>query len=173
MRSRKRSLLARPVLLAALTVGAVFVGRLVVRLLGVESSEKGQDRGFGYLEGREYVNLTTFRKNGEAVTTPIWFVVVDGRLYATTSPGSGKMKRIRNNARVVVAPATSWGAPRGESIEGVARDVENEPTGCAEAALHQKYRVGLGLIQTFGRGEMAQEIGRVVLEVRPAADAAA
>ena len=168
MRSQRHARLVRPALWAALAVGAVFVGRRVVRFMGVERSEKGEDRGFGYLERREYVNLTTFRKNGEAVVTPIWFVLVDGHLYATTPPDSGKMKRIRNNARVVVTPATSWGAPRGEGIEGIARDVENEPTERAEAALREKYRAGLGLIQTFDRGKLGHEIGRVVLEVRPA-----
>ena len=151
--------------LAAATVaaGAFAVGRAAVGVLGLERSE-GSAGGFGYLSGRRYVNLTTFRRSGEEVTTPVWFVLVDDRLYMTTPPNSGKMKRIRNDPRVIVTPSTSWGAPRGEGVEGLARDVEEEETGRAEEALREKYRVGLGLFHLFGQ----EEIGRVVLEVRPA-----
>ena len=144
----------------ALTVLAA-LGRPIVRVLGIERSEGGGAAGFGYLDGRRYVNLTTFRKSAEEVTTPMWFALVDGRLYATTEPDSGKMKRIRNNPRVIVTPATSWGAPRGE---GVARDVGDEETGIAEEALRRKYRLGIGLFHLFGWSE----IGEVTLEVSPA-----
>ncbi|MDP9457157.1 MAG: PPOX class F420-dependent oxidoreductase [Actinomycetota bacterium] len=151
---------------AAVTVaaGAFAVGRAAVGTLDLGRSERDGAAGFGYLGGRRYVNLTTFRQSGEEVTTPVWFVLVDGKLYVTTPPNSGKMKRIRNDPRVIVTPSTSWGAPRGEGVEGLARDVEDEETGRAEEALRQKYRVGLGLFHLFGQ----EEIGRVVLEVRPA-----
>ena len=148
------------------TAGALVAGRPIIRVLGIERSERGgAASGFSFLGGRHYVNLTTFRKSGEEVTTPVWFALVDGRLYVTTPPESGKMKRIRNDPRVIVTPATSWGAPRGEGVEGLARDVEDEGTGHVEEALLEKYRVGLGLFHFFGR----HEIGRITLEVSPAA----
>ena len=144
--------------------GAFAVGRAAVGALDLGRSERNGAEGFEHLKGRQYVNLTTFRPSGEEVTTPVWFVLVDGRLYVTTPPDSGKMKRIRNDPRVIVTPATFWGASRGEGVEGLARDVGDEETGRFEKALRQKYRVGIALFQLFGQ----HEIGPVVLEVRPA-----
>ena len=165
----KRSSRAGTVFAAAtVTAGAFAVGRAAVGTLGLARSERDGSEGFGYLDGRRYVNLTTFRRSGEEVTTPVWFVLLDGKLYMTTPPDSGKMKRIRNDPRVIVTPSTSWGAPRGEGVEGLARDVEDEETGRAEEALREKYRLGIGLFRLFGQ----EEIGRVVLEVRPVEEGA-
>ncbi|QYH36795.1 PPOX class F420-dependent oxidoreductase [Salinibacterium sp. M195] len=47
-----------------------------------------------------YVSLTTFRKSGDAVSTPVWIVADGDRLLVTTAPASGKVKRIRNTDRV-------------------------------------------------------------------------
>ena len=163
---KKRSTGGTILTAVTLAAGAFVVGRAAVGTLGLERSERDGAAGLGYLGGRRYVNLTTFRRSGEEVTTPVWFVLVDGRLYMTTPPDAGKMKRIRNDPRVVVTPSTSWGAPRGEGVEGLARDVEDEETGSFEEALRQKYRVGIGLFRLFGQ----DEIGCVVLEVRPTAE---
>ncbi|MCX8024791.1 MAG: PPOX class F420-dependent oxidoreductase [Thermanaerothrix sp.] len=62
----------------------------------------------------QYINLTTFRRNGQAVATPVWFVALNGRLYVTTNVNSGKAKRIRANGRAKVAPSDMRGRPRGE-----------------------------------------------------------
>lgn len=156
--------------LAAVTVAAsaFAVGRAAVGALDLGRSEKNGAEGFEHLGGRQYVNLTTFRRSGEEVTTPVWFVLVDERLYMTTPPDSGKMKRIRNDPRVIVTPATFWGASRGEGVEGLARDVGDEETGRFEEALRRKYPVGIRLFQLFGQ----DEIGPVVLEVRPTEEGA-
>lgn len=53
-------------------------------------------RSFEVLEGHRYVRLTTFRKNGEAVSTPVWFALVGGRAHVFTDLHSGKARRIRN-----------------------------------------------------------------------------
>ena len=151
--------------LTAVTVatGAFALGRAAIGTLDLGRSERDGTEGFEHLGGRQYVNLTTFRRSGEEVTTPVWFVLVGERLYMTTPPDSGKMKRIRNDPRVIVTPATFWGASRGEGVEGLARDVGDEETGGFEEALRRKYRAGIGLFQLFGQ----DEIGPVVLEVRP------
>lgn len=161
---KKRSTGGTILTAVTLAAGAFAVGRAAVGSLDLGRSERDGSAGFGYLEGRRYVNLTTFRRSGEEVTTPVWFVLLDGRLYMTTPPDAGKMKRIRREPRVVVTPSTSWGASRGEGVEGLARDVGDEETGRFEKALRQKYRVGIGLFRLFGQ----DHIGRVVLEIRPA-----
>ena len=75
--------------IGCLSIDELQVGRLRVRELTV-----GEE-----LEGHNYVSLTTFRRGGEVVPTTLWFALADGRLYATTPPDSGKMKRVRNDRR--------------------------------------------------------------------------
>ncbi len=158
-----RSLAIKRARVQRLSIDELDVRRLRVGEL-IVSEERSVPHPFAYLEGHQYINLTTFRKNGEPVSTPIWFAPHGGRLHATTEPDSGKMKRIRNNPSVLLAPCNAWGREKGERVEGLARSVEDEPTPEAEAALYKKYRLGLGLFNLFGR----QDIGKVVLEIRPA-----
>ena len=60
--------------------------------------------------------LTTFRKDGTPVATPVWFVIHDGELHTTTLENAGKVKRIRNNPRVTVAACTVRGTPIGPTF---------------------------------------------------------
>ena len=46
---------------------------------------------------KQYLNLETFRKNGESMKTPVWFVQDGETIYVQTAANSGKVKRIRNN----------------------------------------------------------------------------
>lgn len=151
-----------------LSIDELDVRRLRVQSLVVEE-QRDAPHPFEYLEGHKYIQLTTFRRNGEPVSTPVWFALHGGRLHVTTDPDSGKMKRIRNEPRVLVAPCNAWGRPKGESVEGIARPVEDEPTGEAEAVFYRKYRLGLGLFHLFGQ----HQYGKIVLEIRPADEEAA
>lgn len=74
---------------------------------------------------QSYLNLETFRKTGEGVQTPVWFVENDGLLYVETSARAGKVKRIRRNPHVRVVPCTASGSPRGVWVEGEARLVSD------------------------------------------------
>ncbi|CAN5703156.1 hypothetical protein BH24ACT22_BH24ACT22_17070 [soil metagenome] len=158
-----RSLAIKRARIQRLSIEELDVRRLRVGEL-IVSEERGAPHPFSSLEGHSYIKLTTFRKSGEPVSTPLWFAQHDGRLHATTEPDSGKMKRIQNNPSVLLAPCNAWGKEKGPRVEGLARSVVDEPTGEAEAALYKKYRLGLGLFNLFGR----HDIGKVVLEIRPA-----
>jgi hypothetical protein len=88
------------------------------------------------------MNLTTFRKNGAAVPTPVWFAPHEGKLYVVTGANLGKVKRIRNNPRVQVAPCTARGKPLGPPVDAVAREVPPDNTALqatAKQVLDQKY----------------------------------
>ncbi|MEV0562501.1 PPOX class F420-dependent oxidoreductase [Dactylosporangium sp. NPDC050588] len=76
---------------------------------------------------RKQVALTTFRKDGTPVSTAVWHVVDGDEVLILTEPGSGKVKRLRNSGRVVVAPSDIRGrVPEGApSFEGTARLVED------------------------------------------------
>ncbi len=75
------------------------------------------------LEGHSYARLTTFRKSGEPVSTPVWFALGPGheRVYVFTDVESGKVRRIRNDPRVGLAPSGFRGRPRGAEVRAEAR----------------------------------------------------
>lgn len=87
------------------------------------------------------MSLATFRANGEAVATPIWFVEVGGRLYVRTASHFKKLERIARDSTVTVAPCTGSGEVTGPSIPGVARVLApgDSEVAVAEAALEAKY----------------------------------
>ena len=65
------------------------------------------------ISGQKYISLTTFRKSGVGVPTPVWFGEEGDKLYVMTASKSGKFKRIRNNPQVRVAPCTIRGKVTG------------------------------------------------------------
>jgi PPOX class probable F420-dependent enzyme len=91
--------------------------------------------------GREQcIALTTFRKTGQAVTTPVWFAERLGTIYVETHADAGKLKRLRHTARVTLAPCTYSGKVTGSVSEGNARILtESEESTAASAALSKKY----------------------------------
>ena len=75
---------------------------------------------------QQYLNLETFRKNGASMPTPVWFVQDGETLYVRTVANSGKVKRIRNNGQVNIAPCKVDGALLGDWIPATAREVQDE-----------------------------------------------
>ena len=73
-----------------------------------------------------YVNLTTDRRDGRAVTTPVWLVARGERFYVGTTTKTGKFKRIRANGRVRFVPCDGRGRREfGRAYEGTARVVDD------------------------------------------------
>ena len=92
------------------------------------------------LEQAKYINLVTFRKDGREVSTPVWCVALNGKLYFYTNGNMGKVKRIRASGRVRVAPSDARGKPLGEWSEGKGRIVgEPELLARIYRALAAKY----------------------------------
>lgn len=70
-----------------------------------------------------YISLRTFRKSGEAVDTPVWVVGDDTdarQLYIFTRAASGKVKRVRNQGAVEIAPCSMRGVVKGEWLSASA-----------------------------------------------------
>jgi uncharacterized protein len=87
-----------------------------------------------------YLLLTTYKKTGEPVSTPVWFAESDGVLYIATSAQSGKFKRIRKNPLTQVAPCTTQGKVTGNTLASQGRLVtQQQEQQTAEAALRKKY----------------------------------
>lgn len=115
-----------------------------------------QTHHFNVLQGHEFMNLTTFRKSGQAMVTPVWFAQEGSTLYLLTIKDAGKIKRIRNNGRVLVGPCDRSGKPLGPSVEGQARVLSGADRDRADHLLNRKYGLikrvfDLGL-RVFGRG---------------------
>jgi uncharacterized protein len=91
------------------------------------------------IHGQKYISLTTFRKSGVAVPTPVWFGEENGKLYVMTRSDSGKYKRIKNNPRVQIAPCTMRGKIAGPQFEGAARILPEADWPRARKAVNQKY----------------------------------
>jgi PPOX class probable F420-dependent enzyme len=98
-----------------------------------------QSDPFVNVSGYRYLSLATFRKNGQAVRTPLWFAEQDGKLYLMTRDDSWKYKRMRNNPRVLVAPCTASGRITGRDAEGRARILSPQEFPAARQALQRKY----------------------------------
>ncbi len=91
------------------------------------------------LAGSRYILLTTLRKDGTPVPTPVWSVSVDGQLWVWTAPDAGKVKRIRRNGGIRVVPCTLRGRPRGVPVPGWAELVEKQEAIRVLDALVAKY----------------------------------
>jgi uncharacterized protein len=91
-------------------------------------------------QGR-HVSLSTFRRDGRTVATALWFVVDGGKLFVLTAPDSAKIKRIRNNSRVVVAPCDSQGriAECAPGTEGTARLLDEAGTARVHKLIARRY----------------------------------
>jgi PPOX class probable F420-dependent enzyme len=91
------------------------------------------------IRGQKYVSLTTFRKTGVGVPTPVWFGEEDGKLYVMTRGNMGKAKRIRNNPRVKLAPCTIRGKVTGPEFAATARVLPPEEHQRARQSINRKY----------------------------------
>jgi PPOX class probable F420-dependent enzyme len=89
----------------------------------------------------KYVSLTTYRKDGTGVATPVWHVVDGGELFIVSDADAWKVKRIRNNSNVVVTVCSFRGkiAPGAPSAQGTARLLDETGTKASRALLARKY----------------------------------
>ena len=91
------------------------------------------------LRGQKYISLTTFRKNGAAVATPVWFGEEGDKLYVMTRSDMGKTKRIRNNPQVRIAPCTIRGRVTGADFPATARILPPEEHAHTRQTVTRKY----------------------------------
>ncbi len=100
---------------------------------------------------QQYMNVETYRKSGEGVRTPVWFVEFNGELCFTTEATSAKVKRIRRNASVKVAPCKVNGDMLGDWYPGIARFTSTEERPAIENIYSRKYGFQKFVFELFGR----------------------
>jgi len=91
------------------------------------------------IRGQRYISLATFRKTGVPVYTPVWFAEENDKLYFMTSSKLGKVKRIRNNPQVKIAPCTMGGKITGPEFAATARILPAEDAARVRRAIKAKY----------------------------------
>jgi PPOX class probable F420-dependent enzyme len=134
---------------------------------------RSNDMGFAAFAGKKYLNVETFKKNGEGVKTPVWFAAdpaasLDSsaaKLYIYTIGESGKVKRMRNNPRVKIAPCDMRGNVLGEWVDAQAQIVTGAEAAHGMKLLNKKYfplKQILGFFASFSSRE------RIVFAIRPA-----
>lgn len=94
---------------------------------------------FTQFHNRKYLNLESYRKNGQGVRTPLWFAEGDGVLYFYTVAHSYKVKRLSANPRVRIAPCDIRGNVKGEWVDATVRRLDQAEARQADDLLNRKY----------------------------------
>jgi uncharacterized protein len=118
-------------------------------------------------EGEKVISLETYRRNGEPVRTPVWFMQDDGTLVVHTDNGTGKAKRIRRNPKVRIAPSTFRGKPKADYMEALA-ELKTDPETVEKyhSQIYKKYGLMgsfVKFIQHFSRGKAND----IIIVLRP------
>jgi PPOX class probable F420-dependent enzyme len=128
------------------------------------AAREGTASDLSALRGHKYALLTTFRRDGTPVPTPVWFGLGDdGRAYVRSEAAAAKVRRVRNDPRARLAPCSFRGKPLGPSTEARARVLPAGEEERAEAAIAANYGAGRRIYEGMGGG-----LELVYLEVTPA-----
>ncbi len=119
----------------------------------------------------KYLSLTTFRRDGTPVATPVWLVPDGDALRVVTQADSGKAKRLRNDPRVLLAPCDARGNLKGEQVEGTALLEDAAETARTAAMIEKRYGL-LGKLLMWRSRRAARKpgaVGQVGIRVTPGA----
>jgi uncharacterized protein len=119
---------------------------------------------FTQFDDHKYISLESFKKDGQGVKTPVWFVLHNDALYVYTEADSWKVKRIRNNPRVRVALCTVRGQVTGPWVDGTASIVEGDERRVADKLLDRKYFLKI----VFNFLTRIKRHTRVMIRIHPA-----
>ncbi len=121
-------------------------------------------------EGEKVISLESYRRNGEPVRTPVWFLQESGVLYVHTDDSTGKAKRIRRNPKVRVAPSHFRGKPKADYIDARA-ELETSPETVERyhSRIYKKYGLQgafVRFVQRFSRSKAKS----IIIVIRPFRD---
>lgn len=139
--------------------------RFYDRIRSPKAREVGETAPTGNLDnlrGRKYCVLITYKRNGDAVPSPLWFGTGNGKVYFLTGATSAKVRRITRNPEVRIAPASSRGRPLAAPFVGTARVVPAEEEAEAERWLRANYGLGRRLYSV-----LSDRVRNVYVEVTP------
>ena len=97
---------------------------------------------FSRFRKEEFLSLETYRKNGETIKSPMWFAQDNDTLYLWTMADTSKVKRIRNNPNVNIAPCKRMGEVTGEWMTAHAT-IDDSPIMVAQVEAMLLKKIGL------------------------------
>jgi uncharacterized protein len=103
------------------------------------------------LSNFKYIDIETYRKNGTAVRTPIWFIIYQGLIYFRSDAKSGKVKRIRNNPHVRIAPCDIRGNVKGNWFDGKVKFADSAESSIVYSMIDKKYGFVATLVRIFNK----------------------
>ncbi|MFD1147465.1 PPOX class F420-dependent oxidoreductase [Saccharothrix hoggarensis] len=118
------------------------------------------------LAAGKYLLLTTFRKDGTPVPTPVWVAGEGGTLYAWSAADAGKVKRIRRGGDVRIGPCDFRGNPTGEQVPATARLLDQTESDRVRSLIAKKYGV-VGRLTMLGSRLRRGREGTVGIEIVP------
>ncbi|NUT50695.1 MAG: PPOX class F420-dependent oxidoreductase [Saccharothrix sp.] len=112
----------------------------------------------------KYLLLTTFRKDGRAVPTPVWVAGGDDALYVWSAADAGKVKRIRRSGDVRIGPCDLRGKPTGDQVPATARLLDRAGSDRVRSLIARKYGL-LGRLTLLGSRIRRGSEGTVGIEI--------
>ena len=103
------------------------------------------------LSAAKYISLTTYKKDGTPVATPVWVASHENHYYVITGGASGKVKRIRNTPKVKIAVCDVRGRITGPSTEATASLLDTTGTKMVEQLMSRKYRLTYTFMNLAGK----------------------
>jgi uncharacterized protein len=129
---------------------------------------KSSDSAFAALGNEQFLSLTTFRRSGERVSTPMWVARDGDALIMFTPQASGKVKRLRNNPRVELRPCDRFGRVKDgvEPVAGMAEVLTDEDSReRATGIIRRKYGLGYRVVMGIERLIKFGQEKRVILRI--------
>ena len=120
------------------------------------------------LGAEKFVSLTTFKKDGAAVATPMWIGRDGDHLFVWTPADSWKAKRVKNNPRVVLAPSARGGKVRegAHPVDGVAEVIiERATVQRLAGVIRRKYGLMFSVVTFLERLLARKQKPRAVLRI--------
>ena|SRR2546427_1564536 len=120
---------------------------------------------FSQFTGARYLVIESYKKDGTAVKTPVWFVANNGTLYVRTDNDTGKVKRIRRNSQIRVAPCNARGTPKSSWVDANAEVADGAEAEEAYLLLKKKYGLQYRAVRFMGR-LMGRKSKGIVLAIK-------
>jgi PPOX class probable F420-dependent enzyme len=123
----------------------------------------------------KYLSITSYRRDGSGVSTPVWFAAEDERLLVMTDSKSGKVKRIRRNPYVTIAPCSGRGKSKATPMPARAELLPASEVERAKRLIRRKYRFDLlfvgpiRAIQALFHPERRHEVTAIIAITAPPA----
>jgi len=125
---------------------------------------------FTYLGREKFVSLTTFRRSGNAVSTPVWIAQDGDALVVTAAEQTGKVKRLHNDPRVQLRPCSRTGRVRDHSItvSGTAEILtDDQSRSRLIEVIRRKYGLEFRVVMAIERLTRSGPAMRVILRITP------